>query len=159
MHTKKVGSAGRFGNKYGSKIRVAVAKAEKDSRSAHICPKCLSRKLIRKAAGIWTCRKCETTFAGGAYSPTTAATKIMSGEVAAFVEEAPAETPKEAAAEKKVMIHAAPKEEKSETEDIKEEKTRRNRDKTPEPADSTQEKKRAAAKKKSAKKEKAEKGE
>lgn len=90
MHTKKVGSAGRFGNKYGSKIRVAVAKAEADSRSCHPCPVCLNQKLVRESAGIWTCRKCSTTFAGGAYSPTTAATKIMAGEIPALVEEAPA---------------------------------------------------------------------
>ncbi len=108
MHTKKVGSAGRFGNKYGSKIRVAVAKAEADSRSCHPCPVCLNQKLVRESAGIWTCRKCSTTFAGGAYSPTTAATKIMAGEIAALVEEAPAEEAKKEAAAVAVKANASP---------------------------------------------------
>jgi len=129
MHTKKVGSAGRFGNKYGSKIRVAVAKAEADSRASHPCPVCLNKRLIRKAAGIWTCLKCKVTIAGGAYSPTTAATKIMSGEIEALVEEPSvvAEAPKAIVAQKtKAAIHVAPKEAAPEaTEEIKEEKPKK----------------------------------
>ena len=89
MHTKKVGTTGRFGNKYGSKVRHAVAKIEASSRAQHVCPACLRLTLDRMSAGIWKCKKCNATIAGGAYSPTTTATKIMKGEVEAFVEEAP----------------------------------------------------------------------
>lgn|GEM_PF-713542 len=87
MHTKKVGTTGRFGNKYGSKVRHMVAKIEATSRAQHTCPQCLRLTLDRMSAGIWKCKKCKITIAGGAYQPTTTATKIMRGEVEAFVDE------------------------------------------------------------------------
>lgn len=87
MHTKKVGTTGRFGNKYGSKVRHMVAKIEATSRAQHTCPQCLRLTLDRMSAGIWKCKKCKVTIAGGAYQPTTTATKIMKGEVEAFVDE------------------------------------------------------------------------
>lgn len=87
MHTKKVGTTGRFGNKYGSKVRHMVAKIEAASRAQHACPQCLRLTLDRMSAGIWKCKKCKVTIAGGAYQPTTTATKIMKGEVEAFAEE------------------------------------------------------------------------
>lgn len=86
MHTKKVGTTGRFGNKYGRKIRQSVAKIEASSRAKHVCPICLRQRLVRESAGIWRCNKCSSTIAGGAYNPITVATKIMKGEVAAFAE-------------------------------------------------------------------------
>ncbi|MBU4301089.1 MAG: 50S ribosomal protein L37ae [Nanoarchaeota archaeon] len=88
MHTKKVGTTGRFGNKYGSRVRHMVAKIEATSRAQHTCPQCLRLTLNRMSAGIWKCKKCKVTIAGGAYQPTTTATKIMKGEVEAFVREA-----------------------------------------------------------------------
>ena len=87
MHTKKVGTTGRFGNKYGSRVRNMVAKIEATSRAQHTCPQCLRVTLDRMSAGIWKCKKCKITIAGGAYQPTTTATKIMKGEVEAFAEE------------------------------------------------------------------------
>jgi len=70
--TKKVGTAGRFGARYGSTIRKAVAEIEAKMKAPHKCPYCYSvGKLKRKAVGIWYCRKCKTTFAGGAYLPLT----------------------------------------------------------------------------------------
>ncbi|MDI9619859.1 MAG: 50S ribosomal protein L37ae [Candidatus Nezhaarchaeota archaeon] len=70
--TKKVGSTGRFGARYGSTIRKVVAEVEAKKRGPHKCPQCGSMgTLRRKAVGIWHCKKCETTFAGGAYVPIT----------------------------------------------------------------------------------------
>ena len=51
---KKVGTAGRFGPKYGRRIREVVAKIEKEQKKRHVCPKC---------------KKCGTKFAGLAYQP------------------------------------------------------------------------------------------
>ncbi len=65
--TKKVGSAGRFGPRYGVKIRKAVAAIEKRQRSRFICPACGSRSVKRVGTGIFQCRKCGKIFAGGAY--------------------------------------------------------------------------------------------
>jgi large subunit ribosomal protein L37Ae len=65
------GSAGRFGPRYGRSIRKRVAEVEKVSRAAHRCPQCDVMAVRRQGTGIWACRKCGYTFAGGAYVPQT----------------------------------------------------------------------------------------
>ena len=66
---KKIGSAGRFGVRYGKKVRKIVAEIEKVQKQRHICPKCNMPYVKRVAAGIWECKKCGTKFAGLAYVP------------------------------------------------------------------------------------------
>ena len=66
---KKIGSAGRFGARYGKKVRQLVSEIEKVQKRRHICPKCQMPYVKRIAAGIWECKKCGTKFAGGAYYP------------------------------------------------------------------------------------------
>jgi len=75
---KRVGSAGRFGARYGVTVRKRVARIEAELRDRHVCERCKSGTVKRVSAGVWRCRKCDFTFAGGAYSP---GTKL--GEVAA----------------------------------------------------------------------------
>lgn len=67
--TKKVGSAGRFGPRYGKKIREKVAEIEKIQKKRHICPSCKMEYLVREGSGIWICKKCGAKFAGQAYYP------------------------------------------------------------------------------------------
>jgi len=67
--TKKVKSAGRFGPRYGKRIREVVAKIEKFQKQRHQCPKCGMNYVVRLASGIWYCKKCGAKFAGGAYVP------------------------------------------------------------------------------------------
>jgi large subunit ribosomal protein L37Ae len=67
--TKKVGTAGRFGPRYGKKIREKVAEIEKIEKQRHICPNCKMRYLVREGTGIWVCKKCGAKFAGQAYYP------------------------------------------------------------------------------------------
>ncbi|NHJ12474.1 MAG: 50S ribosomal protein L37ae [Candidatus Thorarchaeota archaeon] len=69
--TKKVGSTGRFGSRYGAKLRRRVLDIEKRRNEPHRCPSCATRALARKAAGLWICKKCGVLFAGGAYVPYT----------------------------------------------------------------------------------------
>jgi len=74
--TKKVGSAGRFGPRYGLKIRRRVAVVEEKMRQKHTCPVCGRKAVKRISTGIWQCQKCGATFAGGAYLPATPAGRI-----------------------------------------------------------------------------------
>jgi len=74
--TKKVGAAGRFGPRYGRKIRDSVRKVEEKSKAKHSCPQCGKISLKRVSTGIWECTKCKTKLAGGAYVPQTSLGKI-----------------------------------------------------------------------------------
>ena len=73
--TKKVGSTGRFGARYGAKLRRRVLDIEKRRADPQRCPSCATRALTRKAVGLWNCKKCGLSFAGGAYVPFTDAGK------------------------------------------------------------------------------------
>ena len=65
---EKLGSAKRFGSRYGSKPKHKFAKIEKEQRRKHRCPYCNNLKVKRVAVGIWHCRKCKAKFTGKAYS-------------------------------------------------------------------------------------------
>lgn len=73
MATKKVGSAGRFGPRYGGVMRKQVAAIEKVQKAAHACIKCGAQSVYRIHTAIWECQKCGDSFAGGAYAPQTGA--------------------------------------------------------------------------------------
>jgi len=66
---KKVGSAGRFGSRYGKKVRSIVARIEAVEKQRHICPKCNLPYVKRVAKGIWLCEKCGNKFTGLSYYP------------------------------------------------------------------------------------------
>ncbi|GAA5262916.1 50S ribosomal protein L37ae [Methanocalculus sp. MC3] len=70
------GSAGRFGPRYGRFIRKSVNQIEKIQRAKHLCPRCDTISVKREGTGIWTCRKCNFKFAGGAYAPQTPGLKV-----------------------------------------------------------------------------------
>jgi len=67
MATKKVKSAGRFGVRYGRKIRQRVVDVEIKQRKKQLCPYCHRVNVKRVAMGIWHCKTCDKKFAGGAY--------------------------------------------------------------------------------------------
>ncbi len=69
--TKKVGSAGRFGPRYGRRIRKMVSDIEAVQKLRHVCPECKKHAVYRIASGIWACRICNVKFTGGAYTPVT----------------------------------------------------------------------------------------
>lgn len=74
--TRKIGTTGRYGPRFGIKIRRRTAAIEKVLRKRHQCPKCLHNSVSRESAGVWFCRKCGLKFAGGAYVPVTRKSKI-----------------------------------------------------------------------------------
>lgn len=66
---KEVGSTGRFGPRYGVKVRRSIEESESNQNDSYECPKCHHEKVERESTGIWRCEKCDLTFAGGAYEP------------------------------------------------------------------------------------------
>ena len=73
--TKKVGITGKYGTRYGQKLRKQVKAIEILQRVKSICPFCGKKAIKRQAAGIWKCRGCRRAIAGGAWEfVTTAAT-------------------------------------------------------------------------------------
>ena len=73
--TRKVGITGKYGTRYGQKLRKQVKAIEILQRTKSICPFCGKKSIKREAAGIWKCRGCRRAIAGGAWEfVTTAAT-------------------------------------------------------------------------------------
>jgi len=68
MVTKKVGTTGRFGSRYGKKIRTKVLEVEKKQRKRQLCPYCDRARVRRVAAGIFLCGKCGAKFTNDAYA-------------------------------------------------------------------------------------------
>lgn len=77
MTTQKVKSTGRFGVRYGVTIRKRMLKVESQQKQFSDCPSCGFKKVKRISTGVFTCRKCNYTFAGGAYLPRTLAGTII----------------------------------------------------------------------------------
>ena len=69
--SNKSSSAGRFGPRYGRKIRVKISNIEAQMKQKHKCPQGGRKSVKRINTAIWQCSKCETTFAGGTYLPDT----------------------------------------------------------------------------------------
>ncbi len=84
--TKKVGITGRFGPRYGRKAKRTVKKIEERMKKDHICPQCDRAGVKRVSSGIWICRKCGTTFTGGAYLPVTPMGKAATRNIKRIVE-------------------------------------------------------------------------
>jgi len=81
-NTKKVGKTGRLGSRYGVGIRKRLLKIEEKQEQNYTCPFCGFKKVKRKAAGLFTCKKCNARFAGGAYLPETLPGSIIKKTVA-----------------------------------------------------------------------------
>ena len=64
--TKKTKAAGRFGVRYGRRVRTKIADVESSQRKKQACLFCdgVAKRLSK---GIWQCKKCNKKFAGHAY--------------------------------------------------------------------------------------------
>ena len=69
--TKKVGPTRGLGARYGATVRKRYVEIVSSLKKAHKCPQCGVVAVRRQSVGVWRCRKCGFTFAGGAYTPVT----------------------------------------------------------------------------------------
>ncbi|BDC36479.1 MAG: 50S ribosomal protein L37ae [Candidatus Methanoliparum thermophilum] len=69
--SKKIRSAGKYGPRYGRKIRKLAADIEDKMRVRYKCSHCGHYAVKRVGTAIWKCSKCGYTFSGGAYVPKT----------------------------------------------------------------------------------------
>lgn len=65
----KAGSTGRFGPRYGARLKQRVLAIEKNQKKLHKCPYCHAIKVKRISTGIYNCTKCDSKFTGKAYTP------------------------------------------------------------------------------------------
>eukprot|EP00775_Hariotina_reticulata_P004037 gene4037-4284_t len=65
--TKKVGIVGKYGTRYGASLRKQIKKMEVSQHSKYFCQFCGKFAVKRIAVGIWGCKACKKTQAGGAY--------------------------------------------------------------------------------------------
>ena len=64
--TKKTKAAGRFGVRYGRRVRTKIASIESLQRKKQDCLFCdgVAKRLSK---GIWECKKCKKKFASHTY--------------------------------------------------------------------------------------------
>jgi large subunit ribosomal protein L37Ae len=106
--TKKVGITGKYGTRYGGAIRKIVKKFELQQHAKYLCPPCgkvnlsfIQTSVRRVACGIWRCKGCKITFAGGAFefatsvATTAKATMNRLKKLEAEVKQAPEEKKEE----------------------------------------------------------------
>ena len=76
MATKKLKDAGKFGARYGKKVRDRYRDTLKKQKAEYQCPKCGKKKVKRIGYALWECQSCGYKFAGGAYVPQTNMGKV-----------------------------------------------------------------------------------
>jgi large subunit ribosomal protein L37Ae len=66
--TKKVGITGRYGPRYGVRVRKQIKDISRHRARAQRCPECQQDAVKRISSGIWFCSRCKLKFAAAAYS-------------------------------------------------------------------------------------------
>ncbi|KAG5984774.1 60S ribosomal protein L37A [Claviceps maximensis] len=75
--TKKVGVTGKYGTRYGASLRKQVKKMEITQHAKYTCTFCGKVTVRRHSTGIWNCKSCKRSIAGGAYVVATPAAAAM----------------------------------------------------------------------------------
>ncbi len=71
--TKKVGISGKFGTRYGAKVRKQWNNIAEKQKGIVKCPRCETKvRNMRESVGVWHCKKCDATWTGGAWESETA---------------------------------------------------------------------------------------
>jgi len=69
------------GIRYGASLRKRYRVVKQQKIALYRCGSCGRITVERVASGIWKCRHCKTTFAGGAYVLSTAAGEIAKRQI------------------------------------------------------------------------------
>lgn len=64
---------GKYGTRYGASLRKIAKKIEITQHATYSCAFCGKEAVKRRAVGIWDCKGCHKTVAGGAWVMTTTA--------------------------------------------------------------------------------------
>lgn len=83
MAKRKVGSAGRFGARYGRVSRRRVKEIEDDMRNSKVD----GDDVKRLGTGVWVNEETGETFTGGAYRPVTPAGRTVRRSIRAALSE------------------------------------------------------------------------
>lgn len=71
--TKKAGISGKFGARYGAKIRKEWNTVAQKQKGLVKCPRCETKlRNMRQSVGLWHCKRCGATWTGGAWESATA---------------------------------------------------------------------------------------
>mmetsp|Transcript_34591 Transcript_34591/g.79980 ORF Transcript_34591/g.79980 Transcript_34591/m.79980 type:complete len:96 (-) Transcript_34591:84-371(-) len=80
--TKKVGITGKYGTRYGATLRKLCKKIEVAQHAKYHCVFCGKDNVKRTVVGIWHCKSCRKTIAGGAYSLSTPSAVTVRSNIA-----------------------------------------------------------------------------
>ncbi len=70
--TKKVGISGKFGVRYGATLRKRWNNIAEKQKGFVKCPKCETKvRNMRESIGVWHCKRCGSTWTGGAWESAT----------------------------------------------------------------------------------------
>merc|ERR1711976_1100503 len=69
--TVKVGIVGKYGTRYGASLRKIIKKFEVQQHARYLCHFCGKTAMKRVSVGIWKCKPCGKTIAGGAWQVNT----------------------------------------------------------------------------------------
>lgn len=65
--TRKIKIAGKFGVRYGSKVKERYTSVVSRQAKKQQCPYCKKYGAKRLAKGLWTCKACDKKFTSHAY--------------------------------------------------------------------------------------------
>ncbi|MEM2174477.1 MAG: 50S ribosomal protein L37ae [Candidatus Micrarchaeia archaeon] len=68
--------------RYGKKLRDKYKEIMECTKKRYKCPNCKKEAVKRISTGIWSCKSCKYTFAGGAYTPETEVGRVVNRIVA-----------------------------------------------------------------------------
>jgi large subunit ribosomal protein L37Ae len=113
--TTKVGITGKYGTRYGQKLRKQVKAIEILQRTKYTCPFCGKNSIKRTAVGIWKCKGCRRNIAGGAWEFSTIAAQTARSTINRLKKDT-VEVKKAAVEEELVVEEKKPRAKKEKTE-------------------------------------------